>query len=50
MVNYEIDLCDNAKCRFAGVCKRYVPRDKVLKDHPYYYLKECTSYMYFIPK
>ncbi len=50
MPNYDIDLCDNSKCRFAGVCKRYLSRNEAPKDKSYYYLRECTSYMYFIPK
>lgn len=50
MIDYDIDLCDNGKYMFAGVCKRYVSRDIVQKNRPYYYLNECPSYMYFIPK
>lgn len=45
-----IDKCNDSKCQFAGVCQRFLPKDKVPKNKYTYYLKECPSYQYFIPK
>lgn len=49
MMNNNIDRCDNDKCQFAGVCKRFLPRAKAPIGQYIYYLSECPSFRYFIP-
>ena len=50
MANYNLDLCDNEKCQFSGICKRFLPRDKVPKGQYRWYITDCTNYVYFVQK
>lgn len=50
MAKYDLDMCDNERCQFAGVCKRFLPRNQAPKDKYLYYITDCTSYIHFIPK
>lgn len=49
-MNYDLDLCDNEKCQFSGLCKRFVPYNKLPQNAHPYYLTGCTNYIYFISK